>query len=176
MCFVDYLSSVFKNAFIEWDVKTITAGDYSCELDISQEMWDNFLKTVWDVANSKTKVAQFRDYLENTIEERLTQFPDLGYEEQPPDRVEIAMITFAFDNAEFINLLRERGLYIKTEKYDKMREVNLKIDNLKSKEGNIEKLNRPVTAFISFENEEGINRAKNYKQTCKEDPAFAEYK
>lgn len=43
MCFVDYMSSVFKNAFIEWDVKTITAGDYSCELDISQKMWDNFL-------------------------------------------------------------------------------------------------------------------------------------
>jgi hypothetical protein len=33
--FVDYMSAHFKNSFIEWDVKTITAGDYSCELDIS---------------------------------------------------------------------------------------------------------------------------------------------
>jgi hypothetical protein len=30
--FVDYLRSIFKNAYIEWDVKTITAGDYSVEL------------------------------------------------------------------------------------------------------------------------------------------------
>jgi hypothetical protein len=37
--FVDYISSVFKNSFVEWDVKTVTAGDYSCELDISEAMW-----------------------------------------------------------------------------------------------------------------------------------------
>lgn len=79
---------------------------------------------MWSSTNPKTKVAQFRDYLENEVEGRLTQFPDLGYEEQPPERIEIAMITFAFDNAEFINLLRQRGLFIKTEKYDKMREIN----------------------------------------------------
>ena len=42
--FIDYLNSVFKNAFIEWDVKTITAGDYSCELDIPKAMWDTFLE------------------------------------------------------------------------------------------------------------------------------------
>lgn len=41
--FVDYLSSVFKNSFIEWDVKTITAGDYSCEVDIPKEMWETFV-------------------------------------------------------------------------------------------------------------------------------------
>jgi hypothetical protein len=34
--FIDYLSSIFKNAFVEWDVKTITAGDYSCEMNIPE--------------------------------------------------------------------------------------------------------------------------------------------
>ena len=38
--FIDYISSVFKNSFVEWDVKTITAGDYTCELTISQSMWN----------------------------------------------------------------------------------------------------------------------------------------
>jgi hypothetical protein len=46
--FVDYISSVFKNSFIEWDVKTITAGDYSCELDLSKAMWDNFVTNVYN--------------------------------------------------------------------------------------------------------------------------------
>ncbi len=59
--------------------------------------------------------------------------PDLGYEEEPPERIRISMITFAFDNAQLINLLKQRGLCIKQEKYDKMREINSKIDELNSK-------------------------------------------
>jgi len=59
-------------------------------------------------------------------------------------------------------LLRARGQCIKYEKYDKMREINKKIDDLKSDPIKLSALNRPVTAFLSFENEEGINRAKDY--------------
>ena len=46
--FVDYLKSIFRNSFIEWDVKTITAGDYSVELNISQRMYNTFLKNKYD--------------------------------------------------------------------------------------------------------------------------------
>lgn len=41
--FIDYLRNVFKNQFVEWDVKTITAGDYSVELDLPKDMYDNFI-------------------------------------------------------------------------------------------------------------------------------------
>lgn len=61
--FVDYISSVFKNAFVEWDVKTVTAGDYSCELDITEGMWNTFLTTVYNPLGGQTKIAAFRDYL-----------------------------------------------------------------------------------------------------------------
>ena len=80
------------------------------------------------------------------------------------------MISFAFDNAELINLLRERGNAVKFEKYDKVREINQKIDNLKRDPNNIVKFNRPVTAFLTFENEEGINRCKEYDEAVKNDP------
>ena len=70
------------------------------------------------------------------------------------------MITFAFDNADLINLLKQRGMYIKAEKYDEMRKINAKIDELNAK--NLAKYNRPVTAFLTFENEEGLNRCKAY--------------
>lgn len=33
--FIDYLKSVFKNTAVEWDVKTITAGDYTVEIAIT---------------------------------------------------------------------------------------------------------------------------------------------
>jgi hypothetical protein len=116
--YIDYLRSVFKNTFIEWDVKTITAGDYSVELDITENMYKTFLANHYDPLSGKTKIASFRDYLQQELEDRLTRLPDLGYEDQPPERIRISMITFAFDNAELINLLRERGQFIKFEKYD----------------------------------------------------------
>lgn len=43
------------------------------------------------------------------MEERLTNLPDLGYEDPAPERIKIAMITFAFNNSELIKLLRQRG-------------------------------------------------------------------
>ena len=52
------------------------------------------------------------------MSERLTKLPDLGFEDEPPERINIALITFAFDNAELINLLRDRGNAIKFEKFD----------------------------------------------------------
>jgi hypothetical protein len=73
------------------------------------------------------------------------------------------LCTFAFDNSELINLLKQRGAAIKFEKWDLMREINAKIDHLKSVK--LEAFNRPVTAFLTFENEEALNRMKSYNDT-----------
>ena len=43
---VNYLDYVRKNqefSYIEWDVKTITAGDYSVEFDINPNFFDEWL-------------------------------------------------------------------------------------------------------------------------------------
>ena len=49
------------------------------------------------------------------MSDRLTRLPDLGYEEEIPEVINIALITFAFDNADLINKLRMRGDAIKFE-------------------------------------------------------------
>jgi len=41
--FVDYIDSVQSCKYIDWDVKTITASDYSVEFNISQSFYQNFL-------------------------------------------------------------------------------------------------------------------------------------
>ena len=82
------------------------------------------------------------------------------------------MVSFAFDNAELINLLRKRGAFIKYENYNKMREVNDKIDALTADDHKRRELNRPVTAFLTFANEEVINRAKEYDETCSTDDRY----
>lgn len=84
------------------------------------------------------------------------------------------MITFAFDNAILINLLRKRGQCIKFEKYDAMRAINTKIDELKADPKNLEKFYRPVTAFLTLENEEGLNRAQTYNDAVHADVAFTD--
>ena len=109
------MTSIFKNSFVEWDVKTITAGDYSCEVDITQQMWNTFLANKYNPSSGKTKIAAFRDFMQEELEERLTRMPDLGYEDEAPERIKIAMITFAFENEAMITLLRKRGSYIKYE-------------------------------------------------------------
>ena len=108
------------------------------------------------------------------MSDRLTNLPDLGYEDEPPERINIALITFAFDNSELINLLKERGSAIKFENFNKMREINTKIDEVKSL--NLEKFERPVSAFLTFENEEGLNRCTNYNETVQDDHDFIEYR
>lgn len=172
--FIDYLSRIFKNQYIEWDVKTITAGDYSVELEITEKMWKNFLQSHYKKEKGKTKLHQFRNYLQRELEERLTEMPDLGYEDETPERIYISLITFAFDNSELINLLKDRGNAIKFEKWDLMRDINKRINELKTK--NVEKYNRPVTAFLTFENEEGINRCRAYTDVVENDDQYSHFK
>ena len=104
----------------------------------------------------------------------MTSLPDLGYEDEAPERITIAMITFAFNNASLINLLKARGGAIKYENYGLMRKFNKQIENLKSSTDNLNNLNRPVTAFLTFENEEGLNRCKNYNETVEHDSQYSD--
>ena len=42
MLYIDYIKCVQVNNYIDWDVKTITAGDYSVEFDIDKETYDRW--------------------------------------------------------------------------------------------------------------------------------------
>jgi hypothetical protein len=55
-----------------------------------------------------------------------------------------------------------------------MRVINKQIDEAKTK--NLERFNRPVTAFLTFENEEGLNRCLNYNETVMGDESYADYR
>jgi hypothetical protein len=172
--YIDYLKSVFKSTAVEWDVKTITAGDYSVEVQITKSMWQNFLRDIYNPELMRPKLTQFRDYFNKEMSDRLTRLPDLGFEDDPPERINIALINFAFDNGELINLLKDRGNAIKFEKFDLMRELNKRIEDMKSE--NLDKFIRPVSAFLTFENEEGLNRCLNYNEAVQDDEEFADFR
>jgi len=37
--YLDYINKVQANNYVEWDVKTVTAGDYTVEFDISKRFY-----------------------------------------------------------------------------------------------------------------------------------------
>ena len=44
--YLDYVHRVQENDYIEWDVKTLTSGDYTVETDIGNDFYPNYKKSV----------------------------------------------------------------------------------------------------------------------------------
>ena len=65
-----------------------------------------------------SKVEAFRDWITYEMEQRLDELPDLGFEDEPVEHVKVALTTFAFKNADIINLLKKRGDAVKNEEWD----------------------------------------------------------
>ena len=124
--YVEYIKSVEHNNYIEWDVQTITASDYTVEFEIDPEMYAHFKNKFYDPTNPLTELMQFRHFVKSEMEERLTEFPDLGYKGCAGKKaaVKVAMITFAYKNSEIINELTSRGTSIKVQNYRLLDHIN----------------------------------------------------
>lgn len=61
--YFDYVKSVQKCKFLDQDVNTITAGDYSVEFDLEESTYNNFLAKYHDKENPMTENAQFKLYI-----------------------------------------------------------------------------------------------------------------
>ena len=46
--YLDYIKKSQENEYIEWDIKTITAGDYAIEFDIGPGFYKDFLENKKD--------------------------------------------------------------------------------------------------------------------------------
>ena len=77
----------------------------------------------------------------------------------------IANITFAFNNAKLIGLLRQRGAQVAAGQFRKLPAIDEKINELKEKD--LQSLTKPVAAFITFETQDGYERACEFKATRK---------
>ncbi len=45
---MDYVKKIQANDYVEWDVNTITAGDYSIEFDLDAGFYETYLETVME--------------------------------------------------------------------------------------------------------------------------------
>jgi len=68
------------------------------------------------------------------LQKRLNALPNTGIDGPEEQDIKIAQITFAFNNSAVINWLQQRGKFIKTEKWEKVKDINAKItEGIKSK-------------------------------------------
>jgi hypothetical protein len=78
--YIDYIKQVQKNKFLDFDVKTITAGDYSVEFDIDESVYSKWKNHYNMESNPMSEMAQFKIYIQNKLEERISAMDDLGYD------------------------------------------------------------------------------------------------
>lgn len=107
-------------------METLTAADYSVEFNIDPEMFATFKQHLYDETNPISEIGQFKLYIKDEMEVRLTEFPGLGYggEEEDMADIKIAKITFAFKNYKVINELNARGYAINNEDYKLLDHIN----------------------------------------------------
>jgi len=94
-------------------------------------------------------------------DEKASRERKMNFETFQDDYINIAVIQFVFDNARLINLLKERGSAIKALNFPKVKQIEESINTLKKDE--YDTFTRPISAFITFERREGIERALKYK-------------
>lgn len=68
MCLVFFSIMFFSKKFqqlkvYEWDQLTVTAGDYTCEMQIPHEMYKNFLSDPENIDPEMSKGEAFKIYL-----------------------------------------------------------------------------------------------------------------
>ena len=106
------------------------------------------------------------------MERRLNLTPPLNFHDN--DDVKVAATTMAFENAKIINMLIERGNYIKSEQWDKQAEIEKKINDVKDSE--FKSIVVPCSVFMTFETQEGQERAKALKSAIEKDKKLSHLK
>lgn len=79
--FFEYITRVQQNKFVDYDVRTITAADYSIEFNLRDSQYNHWKKHYIQEENPMSELAQFKVYIQDILEDRVNQMSDLGFEE-----------------------------------------------------------------------------------------------
>jgi hypothetical protein len=145
--------------FKQWDVGTVTASDFTVEYQIPKVVWKKFEDQHTD--KTRAEGTDFEEYLRGEFERIVSAQPSVLYPEQGTPPVKIANITFAFKNAKLIRLLKKRGTAVADGQFRNLPKIDEEINQLKEKD--LQALTKPVSAFITFETQDGFERACEFK-------------
>jgi hypothetical protein len=149
-----YLQKTSRLEQLEYDIHTISAGDFTVELDITKEMYDDFIDNYYNPIGSKmkeelsgetyspalylkkylseeigkmlTKSYKHRKGQTTTTQQKLVKKPTKKKVNGLPEVDEIVVkdIQFAYNNHEVITILKNRGYAIQNVQWDKVKEYD----------------------------------------------------
>lgn len=70
LVFLDYIRTIESTKYVDWDVKTITAGDYTIEFDLDRDTYEHWKQNYIDENSLLTECAQFKLYIQSELEKR----------------------------------------------------------------------------------------------------------
>ena len=169
-----YLTRSSKIKLIDYDVSTVTAADYTIEYMIPKHVYNAFLTEIYREGEGHgTKIEAFKEYLKREFEGIVSNAKPVFSETTD---IRIANIFFAFNNAELVSLLRKRGEFIVQANEGKEKEIDERISALK--DAKRDDFVIPIAAFITFNSQEGYERAirfKGEKRFCSKKSAEVEF-
>lgn len=65
--YFQYIQNVQLNNYVDYDVKTLTAADYTVEFEIDNNMYLAFLKYFYDSKNPISEICQLKLYIKEYI-------------------------------------------------------------------------------------------------------------
>lgn len=96
-------------------------------------------------------------HLETEICRKLNKLPHVSHEDTD---LKVAHITFTYDNEQILNLLVKRGKVITKGQFHELKKINDKIDHYF--DHHYHELYRPIGAFVTFQTQEGLERALHH--------------
>lgn len=164
---------------IEWDVTTVTAGDFAVEFRILKDKYLHWKDHVYEVeggpmltkhqAPAYALKLQMKEEIEKGLDSWVRDNPwaaeelygkakkgDASLITKQYGGTKVADIVFSFNNSELIAALRTRGGHIAAQNFDKMREEEQRISELFQ---DFDDLTIPTSAFIIFESDDSANLA-----------------
>lgn len=82
--YFDYIRAVEKNMYLDFDIQTITAGDYTVEFDMPPQSYEYFKEVYYKKDNPMSELAQFKLYVQEELEQRISKMPDMGFDDDVP--------------------------------------------------------------------------------------------
>ncbi|CAI2375497.1 unnamed protein product [Moneuplotes crassus] len=148
-----YAQNKLKISAKEWDLDMITASDYTVSYEIDQDDYEFFKEQHREESGESAPLA-YMSVLKHRVENQVSKEEFVIHE---TNVIKIANITYSFNNHEMIELLDQRGTAIANHDMKKKIEIEKEIYELG--ENNRDQISTPSLAYITFETQEGYERA-----------------
>lgn len=153
-----YAKNVLRITAKQWDLDMVTASDYTVSYHVPEHEYEAFKKE-HDERYDDSAAYAYMNHLKEKFE-KLVSEQEHVFEEN--NEIKIANITYSFGNHKMIKLLEKRGRAIINHNHEEKAKIEKQIEELK--DNHLDELSRPEIAYITFETQEGYERATNIRQ------------